>query len=537
MKLQIPEDLKEWCAISCPTTGLRFDARTLELMDTDHDGRIRAEEVKAAVDCLAKGSDAVNLLEDDDAMEKALADNLAKQADLAKLELSAADQEALAAWEASGQAPDVAICGAETSAAEAALAAVEPIVDAFFTPPDDMPLVTEAPDVELPLKDHLNPKHQEAILAFAAQCVKPVLGEKATLGRLDWKAVKAAFAPYRAWRASKPVVNATAKGKLVEEERLIRYRLHLDEFLVNFVSMDALYGKLPLLPKAIFQTGVLRIDGKELNLCFHVENEGAHAALSGRSKCCVVYVKLTRPSDKATRQVCAVVTAGRVEGLYAGRNGVFFDRDGKDWDAVITKVVEAEVSLVEAFWSPWRKLGESVTGLVKKYFGDRDAAVKAKVAQPAAAGVAKDGGAAMASSVAAIGIGIGMMGAAMASLMALVAKLTVLQLLGSVVGLVLVVSLPSVVLTWFKLRQRDLGAILNACGWAVNRPLRFSMRRAADFTKCARTGSPVLWVLLGVALVVAIAAASWYYNCSKAACCGAKSNCTVTTNEVQNAQN
>ena len=34
---------------------------------------------------------------------------------------------------------------------QSALAAVEPAVDAFFTPPDDMPLVTEAPDCELPL--------------------------------------------------------------------------------------------------------------------------------------------------------------------------------------------------------------------------------------------------------------------------------------------------------------------------------------------------------------------------------------------------
>ena len=30
-------DRKQWIALSMPTTGVRFDLRMLELMDTDHD--------------------------------------------------------------------------------------------------------------------------------------------------------------------------------------------------------------------------------------------------------------------------------------------------------------------------------------------------------------------------------------------------------------------------------------------------------------------------------------------------------------------
>ena len=41
-------DQKLWVALSCPTRGLEFDARTLDLIDTDHDGRIRAPEILAA---------------------------------------------------------------------------------------------------------------------------------------------------------------------------------------------------------------------------------------------------------------------------------------------------------------------------------------------------------------------------------------------------------------------------------------------------------------------------------------------------------
>ncbi len=35
-------DQKLWLALACPTHGLEFDAKTLELIDTDKDGRIRA---------------------------------------------------------------------------------------------------------------------------------------------------------------------------------------------------------------------------------------------------------------------------------------------------------------------------------------------------------------------------------------------------------------------------------------------------------------------------------------------------------------
>lgn len=501
-------DQKCWAALSMPTTGVRFDARMLELMDADGDGRIRTPEVIAAIDFLkAKNVNLNDLLKPSEADGKKLADVLARQADLAASAPSAADKQALADWEAKGKTPEVAVFGEATAAGEAALAAVESVIDAFFAPPEDMPLVTEAPDVTLPLRDHLNPKHLEAIMAFADACVKPVLGDGVTsIDRIGWKKVKAAFAPYRAWVAAKPVMNAGKLGDLVDEERVLRYKLHLLEFLENFVSMRRLYAADE---SATFQMGTLRIDGKEMSLCFHVASEAAHSALSGKSNCCVLYLKLTRPSEKAERSVCAVVTAGAVAQLYVGRNGVFFDRDGKDWDAVVTKVVENQVSLAEAFWAPWRKLGEGVASTVKKFLGDKQAAAQKNV--EAGTQNAQAGGAAMASSVAAIGIGVGMMGTAVAAIAAAVKGMGALQIALSIVAIVLVVSLPSVILTWFKLRQRDLGAILNAGGWAINRPMRFSMKRARAFTKCA--GNPLICrVICTVVILAALAAGGiWYY--------------------------
>ena len=55
--LRTPEELlhlneldpKLWVALSCPIDKLQFDARTLELLDADKDGRIRVQEVLDAV--------------------------------------------------------------------------------------------------------------------------------------------------------------------------------------------------------------------------------------------------------------------------------------------------------------------------------------------------------------------------------------------------------------------------------------------------------------------------------------------------------
>ena len=144
MKFEIPSDLKRWYAISCPRTGLRFDSRTLEFLDSDGDGRIRSEELSAALDLVkAAGCAVESLFEPDESLAKALADNLARQDDLGKVEPTDEERRALADWEAKGKSSEVAVAGEATGDASAALAAVEEVVDGFFTPPEDMPLVTE----------------------------------------------------------------------------------------------------------------------------------------------------------------------------------------------------------------------------------------------------------------------------------------------------------------------------------------------------------------------------------------------------------
>src|SRR5215467_8868616 len=73
-------DQKLWVALACPTTGLEFDTKTLALIDTDKDGRIRVPEIIAATkwatsclknpDDLLKGSPSLPLSAINDASEE-----------------------------------------------------------------------------------------------------------------------------------------------------------------------------------------------------------------------------------------------------------------------------------------------------------------------------------------------------------------------------------------------------------------------------------------------------------------------------------
>jgi len=503
-------DRKMWTALSAPVNGLRFDARTLELMDTDHDGVVRAPEVLAAVEwALVHVSSPDDLFSAGDADRDALDKVMAQQADLDAAPMSDADKAALKAWEdAPASDPAILPLGPKTADADAALAAVEAVIDGYFAVPEDLPLVTEEADKALPVSGNLNPKWADSVTHFAEACAVPALGAAAPLAeitRRQWAAVKAKFAPYRAWLAAKPVAAAEAKARLVEDERLLRYKLNLVQFLRNYVNQADLYAKDAL---AVYQTGTLYIDGRSFELCFHVDDEGAHSALAGRSNCCLIYAKLTRKATGETRSVCAVVTAGRTVPLYVGRNGLFVDRDGNDWNAVITKMVEAQVSLKEAFWAPWAKLFNTVAEQVKKFLGAKQDAAAAQVGKVTAAPPTKENsganGAAIASSVAALGVGIGMLGAACAGLIGVVAGLPAWKVAAGLVAIVLLVSLPSVVLTWFKLRTRDLGAVLNAGGWAVNRPLYFSMSLARTFTRMPPCRCVWGWMLLLAIVAVVV---------------------------------
>ena len=112
------------------------------------------------------------------------------------------------------------------------------------------------------------------------------------------------------------------------------------------------------------------------------------------------------------------------------------------------------------------------------------------------------------------------------------------------VAILLLVSGPSMILTWFKLRARDVAPILNACGWAVNRRLRISLKLGRLFTTEAAipAGSErqltdpfaddnsVRNRVIMILVLVAVAAALWFAGLLDSALPGPmKRNCLLYT--------
>jgi hypothetical protein len=372
----------------------------------------------------------------------------------------------------------------------------------------------------LPLKEGINPAWIKAMAAFEADVVRPMLGEKEGITEEEWANIGASFAAHAEWLSRKAgaaveklgsrrvrellesdareaVTALIARDKALEAEfsnivsvdRLVRYNRDLFTLLNNFVSFSHFYTRRD---KAIFQAGTLYLDGRSCDLCVRVTDMGKHAALAGLSQVYLAYCECSRTGEADKMTIAAAFTDGDSDFLMAGRNGVFYDRAGNDWDATIVKVTEHPISIRQAFWSPYKKIARMIGQQIEKFAAARDKAATDK----AAAGIAETGGKATAPAppfdvakfagiFAAIGLAVGAIGTALAAVLTGFLKLPWWQIPLVLAGLVLFVSGFSMILAWLKLRQRSLAPILDANGWAVNARVRINIPFGASLTKVA----------------------------------------------------
>ena len=539
-------DQKLWVALSCPTTGIEFDARTLALIDTDNDGHIRAPELLAAIDWAAARLNDSSVFEkklagvplaaiQDEAVLAAARGLLPEGEALVSVDAaSAAEAEysarALAAWEAAGA--DAKPLGDATEAACAALAAVREKLDDFFVrcrlaafdaraedamnASDDsfkalggaalsnghadiaaLPIARVGAGATAPLgagiDSGINPAWADRIGALREAVVVPLLGARPGLSESDWLAVQDQLAVFSTWQAAKPAGLPPEAEAVRDLERLARYVRDLLPLANNFVAFRDFYTRQG---KACFQIGTLYLDGRAAELVISVNDAGKHAALAGLSRICLVYCDCVRPGAKQT--IAAAFTAGDSDQLMVGRNGVFYDRQGRDWDATISKIVDHPISLRQAFWSPYKKLARMVAEQLQKLAASKASAVEGKLAEAATAAVKKadappakppaqqafDVGK-FAGIFAAIGLAVGALGTAAAAVVTGLLALKWWQLPLAVAGLLLLISGPAVIVAWFKLRSRNLGPILDANGWAVNARARINIPFGTSLTQVA----------------------------------------------------
>ena len=426
---------------------------------------------------------------------------------------------------------------------------------------------------ELDLTASINP-------AWAAQfnVVKEAAIEagKKALTEADWVAIGAKFAAYTAWKAAKAgasveglgidkvnemlkqdkkqaLLDIVAQDLALKEEAenidMVDMFLHmLRDFyrlLKNFITFHDFYNKDKKVG-AIFQSGTLVIDQRACRLCMKVDNMGAHNASAAASGMFLVYCDCTTKSSAAKLQIVAAVTVGEVGNLTVGKNAVYYDNAGVEWDAVITKVVDNPISIGQAFWSPYRRMSTVVENLINKSAAEKDAKMMADAtakinetptALPKAPAAGAEGEAAkpaatppfdiakFAGIFAAIGMALGMIGTALASLAEGIFALEWWQLVLSFLGILLIISGPAMVLAWMKLRRRNIAPLLNANGWAVNAAAKISIPFGETLTDVAKypklklkdpyakTGMPAwLKVLITLLIVGGAAAAVWFFE-------------------------
>ena len=420
----------------------------------------------------------------------------------------------------------------------------------------------------LPLKEGLNPAWAEAMDRFRVAVVEPMLGsEKTSLSADEWTSLCAQFGPYRDWLTQKvgdsveslglarvreilasnaqTIINTLiADDKALElqaqaisaVDRLVHYYRDLYRLLNNFVSFNDFYSPSH---KAMFQAGTLYLDGRSCELCLRVDDAAKHGTLASLSKTYLAYCDCARRGGTDKMVIAAAFTDGDSDNLMVGRNGVFYDRSGNDWDATITKIVEHPISIRQAILSPYKRLGRFIGEQIQKMAAAREkaaiekaqtqivtTAAKAETGKPAAAAAspAAFDVAKFAGIFAAIGLALGAIGTAVASIVTGFLKLAWWQIPIAILAILIVISGPSVIIAWLKLRQRNLGPMLDASGWAVNAKVKLNIpfgrsltgisklppgaKRSLEDPFQQKSGKIWFWMIL---LLVVIAAATFYY--------------------------
>jgi hypothetical protein len=469
-------------------------------------------------------------------------------ADIEKFFVALADY---AAWATSGAAAAVLPLGDQTSAASAATAAVRAKIDDFFArcrlaafdaralgalnrseteflaiaakeltlsaaEVAGFPLARIEAGRTLPLLDGVNPAWSAALATLHAAAVTPIFGAaKTTLTAAEWADLQARFTAHEAWAAAKAGAACeklglaraqeilASKGRdalatlLAEDlslapqfaaiagvERLARFHRDLRSLLHNFVNFADFYSRDRW---AVFQAGTLFLDSRSTEFCVRIDAPNPFAVMS---KAYIAYCSCTR-AGCPPMNIAACFTQGDSDYLFVGRHGVFYDRAGRDWDAVITGIVDNPISIRQAFWSPYKKFLRMIEEQVAKRAAAAEAASNARLATAAEKTANADAFKGEppkkvdVGAVAAIGVAISGAVTAITLILGYVFALKFWQYPLVLVGLVLVISAPSMLIAWLKLRQRTLGPLLEGNGWAVNGRVKINIPFGTALTDVA----------------------------------------------------
>ena len=458
-------DEKLWTVLACPVTGLEIADESLAVIDYNHDQKIHIQDVVHTAEWLCQVLvDADVLMAGSDSLSvEMIKDEAIKQV-----------------------AATIARDGVVTLAGvKAAIAGVQIETQTAPEPPYAADVLAAYKTCQETYAQYFQTFKLQALglATLPADAAVPGLTEEqfAEMGKkiADYEAGKAAV------DAANAAALAAAQTQYKPLEKLLLLNRDFCTLLRNFVSFQDFYAKRVVgrigvetkdeSPWAIFQAGTLVIDQRACNLCLRVNDMAKHNAQAPDSGMFLIYCNCKLHETGETMQIVAAMTLGDIRNLKVGKNALFYDRQGRDWEAEVVKIIDNPISIGQAFWSPYRKLGEWISGLITKSAAEKEkksfADMTAKLQTPPAAGQAAQPApfdmAKFAGIFAAIGLAIGSIGTFLTSLLSEVKEMHAWALL-IVPAVLIVVSGPSMILAWMKLRKRNLAPLLNANGWAVN---------------------------------------------------------------------
>ncbi|MBQ6776702.1 MAG: hypothetical protein IJP52_00080 [Paludibacteraceae bacterium] len=512
VKIQNGEDIrhlnelddKMWTVLSCPTSGLEIADESLQMMDADGDGQLHVNEVKQAADWLSQ------VLKDTDTLFLGSAEQAIS---------NIADEE-------------IAAVAKGIDAEKISLEAVDAVVAAVTIDEQPVPEAPYAADVIAAYK-----ACQEAYAAYFQKAKLAKLGletlteedKMPPMKEKDFVAMGKAIADWEAAAAAATEANnaalAAAKGVYQPLRKLLLLSRDFVLLLRNYVTLEDFYNRDT---KAIFQAGTLVIDQRACQLCIRANDMAKQEAQAPASGMFLVYCDCTSKKLGKTMKIVAALTLGEVKNVTVGKNALFYDRQGNDWDATVYKIIDNPISIRQAFWSPYRRMAQWVEDMINKRAAEKDSKAFSDMTAKAeeAANKPIDAAAAekkqafdiakFAGIFAAIGMALGMIGSALVSVAGGFRTLTWWQDILVIAAILLIISGPAMILAAIKLRRRNLAPILNANGWAVNADSKVNIPFGATLTE--QVSFPLLklpkkglslgakWAIALTVIVVAIAA-------------------------------
>lgn len=527
MKIQSGEDIrhlgeldqKMWTVLSCPTTGLEINEESLKLIDLDGDGKLRVKEVIQTADWLC------SVLRDPETL-------LASKAELPLANI--ADETILAvAKQVSADGQTVTLADVETAIAAVSVE-TQPAPEAPFE--GDVIAAYKAKQADYAAYFEQAKLQSLGLATIAEDTPKPGLAEA------DFAEMGTKIAAYEAGVAAANDANAAALSAAQAQYQSLRKLLLLSRdfyrLLRNFITFEDFYDKAQ--PKAIFQAGTLIIDQRACTLCVRVSDMSKQNLQAGASGMYLIYCDCESKKLGKQMQIVAAMTIGGIRNLTVGKNALFYDNEGNDWDAVVTKIIDNPISIGQAFGSPYRKFGAWVTDLINKSAAEKDSKVfseatnkiqekKAEMSPLDKKKMETFDIAKFAGIFAAIGMAVGYIGAFFTSVIGGFASLKWWQDILAVLGIVLVISGPSMFLAWTKLRKRNLAPVLNANGWAVNADVMVNVMFGSALTQqaqfpmlqlvdpLAKKGMPAWkkWIIAVASVLVVLLGlwGLWFANC------------------------